>query len=241
MLSRILLGFTLAVTGLFAATALQAQQSATPQYVEGTHYVRLPDEMPTRDKNKVEVVEAFWYGCSHCYNFEPMVLAWEKNQPEYVDFWQTPAMWNANMRLHAQMFYAAKALTANDEAAYASLHAKIFEAMNVRHQRLRDEASIKKLFVKNGIDGDAFDKAFASFGVKNQVLQADARARGYRISGTPEVVVNGKFRVSARTAGSQANMLKVIDFLVAKEWAASAANKVDASVQLKADAKLGIN
>jgi thiol:disulfide interchange protein DsbA len=236
MLSRIYLCFTIVAVSLLAPFTVVAQDSAEPEFIEGQHYIRLPDEVPTRDKNKIEVVEAFWYGCSHCYNFEPMVLAWQKNQPDYVDFWQTPAMWNANMRLHAQMFYAQKALADSQE-----LHEKIFAAMNVQHQRLRDEAAIKKLFVRNGIDGDAFDKAFSSFGVQNQVVQADARARGYRISGTPEVVVNGKFRVSARTAGSQANMLKVIDFLVAKEWAVSNANKVDAAVELKADAKLGVN
>jgi thiol:disulfide interchange protein DsbA len=35
--------------------------------------------------------------------------------------------------------------------------------------------------------------------------------------------VNGKYHVSTRKAGSQADMLKVVDFLVAKERAAKGA------------------
>ncbi|MFT5575236.1 MAG: thiol:disulfide interchange protein DsbA, partial [Bermanella sp.] len=68
-----------------------------------------------------------------------------------------------------------------------------------------------------GVSEDKFRKVFNSFSVKSQVEQADARARGYGISGTPEMVVNGKFRVSTRTAGGQREMLKVVEYLVEQE------------------------
>ena len=51
--------------------------------------------------------------------------------------------------------------------------------------------------------------------------QANAVARSARITGTPELMVNGKYRVSTRKAGSQANMLKVVEFLIEKERAAA--------------------
>ena len=41
------------------------------RYVAGTHYTELPNPVNTRDASKVEVLEAFWYGCSHCFRFEP--------------------------------------------------------------------------------------------------------------------------------------------------------------------------
>ena len=37
------------------------------RYVAGTHYTELPNPVNTRDASKVEVLEAFWYGCSHCF------------------------------------------------------------------------------------------------------------------------------------------------------------------------------
>ena len=39
----------------------------------------------------------------------------------------------------------------------------------------------------------------------------------YGIRGVPTVIVNGKYRVSGSLAGSYANMIKVLDVLVAKE------------------------
>jgi thiol:disulfide interchange protein DsbA len=53
--------------------------------------------------------------------------------------------------------------------------------------------------------------------VTSQVNQGDARARAAKITGTPSLMVDGKYRVSAAKAGSQADMLKVVDFLVEKE------------------------
>ncbi len=61
-----------------------------------------------------------------------------------------------------------------------------------------------------------FTKAFKAFGVTSQVRLADANARGYKITGTPEMIVEGKYRISAKMAGGQAQMLEVVDYLVAK-------------------------
>ncbi|PCJ34893.1 MAG: disulfide bond formation protein DsbA, partial [Cellvibrionales bacterium] len=37
------------------------------------------------------------------------------------------------------------------------------------------------------------------------------------IKGTPEMVVNGKYRLSAKMAGGQGGMLKVADYLITLE------------------------
>ena len=93
----------------------------------------------------------------------------------------------------------------------------LFKAMNVDRKRLQSEDEIRELFVANGVSAQDFDKAFESFGVDSMVRQATARARAAKISGTPSLMVEGKYRVSARKAGGQAGMLEVVDFLVAKE------------------------
>jgi len=93
--------------------------------------------------------------------------------------------------------------------------------MNVDGKRLTSEAEIQELFVANGVEAEAFAKAFKSFGVSSQVNQASARARAAQITGTPAIMVNGKYHVSTRKAGSQADMLKIADYLIAKEQAAA--------------------
>lgn len=195
------------------------------QYKEGEHYTLVTPPINVGASDEVVVTEFFWYGCGHCYSFEGMLQAWGGKLPEGVSLDPSPAMWNGPMQLHAKAYYVAKALDVLDP-----MHEKVFEAMHVKRQRLGSKAQIRDLFLANGVDGKAFDKAFDSFGIDSQVRQADARMRSAQVSGTPAMMVNGKYRIEARMAGSQAAMLEVADFLIQKELAEIAEeNKVAAS------------
>ncbi|MEM6579989.1 MAG: thiol:disulfide interchange protein DsbA/DsbL [Pseudomonadota bacterium] len=195
---------------------LACGQAVGETYVEGENYDLINPPVRTSDPDKVEVVEFFWYGCGHCYNFEPLLEVWKETLPADVDFRGSPAMWNETMELHARAFYAAEVLGVLDE-----MNPVIFQAMNVDKKRLASEGEIEALFVANGVSAEDFSKAFNSFGVSSQVNQAAARARSAKITGTPAMMVNGKYHISSRKAGSQADMLKVADFLIAKEQAAA--------------------
>lgn len=191
-----------------------ATQAADPLYIEGTHYERLSEPVRTVDPSRIEVVELFWYGCSHCYHFEPLLAKWRPGLAADVDFHRSPAMWNKLMAVHAQAFYAAEIL-----GVLEKMNQPLFDALNVQRKRLETEDEIAEIFTANGVADADFRKAFNSFGVQSKVKQADARQRSYKTTGTPEIIVNGKYRVSARLAGSPEGILKVVDFLVAKERA----------------------
>lgn len=205
-----LLGFALMIPAVSCAQ--------DGKYVEGTHYDVISPPLRTQNADKIEVVEFFAYSCGHCYNFEPLLVQWKKQQPDDVALVPSPAVWSPPMEPHARAFYAAQALGVLD-----TMHNALFAAMHVDRKRLTSEDEIRALFVANGVDGEAFNKAYNSFGVSSLVRQAVARAKGARISGTPEMMVAGKYRVTTRKAGSQANMLKVADFLIEKERAAAQA------------------
>ncbi len=210
MLYRCVIGALLFFT-LFTVQRY-AQSADVASYRAGEDYVVLDPPVRTRDSNKIEVVEVFWYGCSHCYNFQPLVAQWKQHLPAGVDFWQSPAIWNNTMRLHARAFYTAQALGVGEK-----LQQPLFNTLVVQRKPLNNEAQIESLFVDYGVDKEAFRRTFHSFGVDSQVKQAEARTRNYQISSTPEVVVNGNYRVSTRSAGGQAQMLEVVDFLIAEE------------------------
>jgi thiol:disulfide interchange protein DsbA len=186
-------------------------------YEAGKHYEELADPVRQRDANKIEVVELFWYGCVHCFKFDPVLSQWVKKQADDVDFWHSPAMWNKRMSIHAQAFYTAQAL-----GIFEKIHVPFFTALNVERKKLDDIDELAAFFAQYGVDQAKFKKTFNSFGVTSSVARADARARSYKISGTPEMVVAGKYRISSTMAGSQAEMLKVAEFLIAKERAAKA-------------------
>ena len=183
------------------------------RFVAGTHYTELAAPANTNDSSKVEVLEVFWYGCSHCFRFEPLIANWEATMPSDVDFGRFPAMWNGLMEVHAQVYYTAEAMDALDV-----VHEHVFNAINIEGNRLQNEGQIGALFAKYGINEDEFAKSFNSFSVRTKVNQAKQRMQAYEIRSTPNMIVNGKYLVATgQSVLTQADMLEVVDFLVEKE------------------------
>ena len=200
---------TLLVTLPLASTSV----GQIEKYVAGTHYTELRAPVNTPDDSKIEVLEAFWYGCSHCFRFEPLVADWESKASDDVDFRRFPAMWNALMKVHAQIYVTAEAMD-----AIHIVHEPVFNAINVEGNRLQNEKLIGDLFEENGIARADFEAAFNSFSVRTKVNQAEKRMQDYEIRSTPNMIVNGKYLVTTGEAvRTQAEMLEVVDFLVAKE------------------------
>jgi thiol:disulfide interchange protein DsbA len=201
------LALALMLTG--AASAI-AQPAA---YVEGTHYEVIDPPVRTADPAKIEVTEVFWYGCPHCYAFEPLLDAWVEKLPADVAFVRSPGMWNAMMETHAQIYY-----TAQDLGVFDKIHSVAFNEIHQKGNYLENQDKIRALFVAQGVDPAAFDKSWSSFNVTSAVKKAGARMREYKVNGVPNLIVNGKYRVSAgEGVATQAEMLKVADFLIAKE------------------------
>lgn len=210
MIRNILLPFAL----LLFALSCSAQEEESRTYVAGTHYDVIDRPVGrTAPRDKIEVAEFFWYGCGHCYTFEPMLQEWKKNRSDDVAVRPIPAVWREVMELHARAYYAAEALGKLD-----TLHNAIFQAMHVDDKPLNSEADIAALFAEHGVSTEEFE-VFNSFGVSSQVRQALAAAKGAGLTGTPSMMVEGKYLITSKKAGSQAGMLDVAEFLVEKERA----------------------
>jgi len=205
-----LLGASAALTLVLLLPAgwVQAQD-----FVEGTHYERLPISVETSDPERVEVVEMFSYMCVHCFNFDPAVEAWQARQEDDVNFLRMPAVFNPDWELLAQAFYTAETL-----GVTAQVHTALFEGLHLSRQDLRQPALLQRLFKDYAqVSEEDFNTAYNSFSVRSRVQQAKAKGRAYRITGVPTLIVNGKYRVDGRMAGSNAAMLEVVDHLVALE------------------------
>ena len=87
--------------------------AATP--TEGFEYKLVQPPVPTETGDKIEVVELFWYGCPHCYYFEPQVKQWLKTMPDNVEFRRVPAVFNDVWAVHARAYYTAETLGVADK------------------------------------------------------------------------------------------------------------------------------
>ena len=191
------------------------------KYAEGKHYYRMVPTQPTvGGADKIEVAEFFWYGCPHCYDFEPYINRWDESKPASVRFVRIPAMWNNVLKLHAQLYYTEEVLVRNgvikDGPAF---HETVFQEYHRRGNRLMNEAAIQKLFERFDVSAEEFQRTWSSFEVAQKLRVAEDLARRYSIANVPTVVVNGKYRTGGSEAGSYPNLLEIIDELIARESA----------------------
>jgi len=163
---------------------------------------------------KIEVVELFWYGCGHCYEFEPYIDAWTKNLPPDVNFVRLPALFGKLWDIHGQLFFALEALNAPH-----SVHQAIFDAIHKEGKILASPDEMADFLAAQGIDKEALLKAYNSFGVKAQMEKAKKRLLSYQVSGVPTLVVDGKYVFGVGQAGGAEAALQLADELIAKERA----------------------
>jgi protein dithiol oxidoreductase (disulfide-forming) len=79
---NLILSAALVSASLFGMTA----QAADVPLEAGKTYVELANPVPVAVPGKIEVVELFWYGCPHCYAFEPTINPWAEKLPADVNF-----------------------------------------------------------------------------------------------------------------------------------------------------------
>ena len=183
---------------------------------EGLHYERIePSQITSVPEGKVEVTEVFWYGCPHCYRFEPYVKGWLKNKDENVVFTRIPAVLNPKWETHARFYYAAEALNAIE-----TLHEPLLIAIHEKKQRLYKEADLIDFAESRGIDREKFTDAYRSFSVDVKIQKARKLIEGSNITGVPAVVINGKFLTSGSHAGSYEGMVYLMHHLSRQELAA---------------------
>ena len=179
---------------------------------EGFEYRVLPISQPVETKGKVEVIEFFWYGCPHCYSFEPLLEKWKKNLPANVEFIRLPAAFNELWSKHAKAYYTAEAL-----GIVEKIHADFFEAIQSGKEKLDTEASLATFFVAHGVTESQFKEAYNSFAVDSKMRQAPLMAARYGITGVPAIIVNGKYKTNGTLAGSHEKMIEVMDKLIKEE------------------------
>jgi protein dithiol oxidoreductase (disulfide-forming) len=206
-------------TSLDKIADLPAQhQLPDGKWKAGVNYDPIVPAQPTAaPAGKVEVLEVFWYACPHCYALEPFIAAWRKTKPDYVDFERIPVMWGPVHRAHAQLYYTLKQLGRND------LDDKVFETLhqeqnplvgNTPEETFQDQLQFAKA---NGIDPDAFRKAYNSFAVNTDLQRAEELTQRYHVEGVPLVIINGKYQTDVGKAGSHEQLIAEINDLAASE------------------------
>jgi protein dithiol oxidoreductase (disulfide-forming) len=218
-----MLAVSLTALGTVSAQA-PAPAPATPAagtgpFEAGKHYQVLAPAQPTSSATgKIEVAEIFMFGCPGCFGFEPHLQSWVKKLPDDVSFIRIPAPWNATADLHARAYYTAQALGKTQE-----IEGPLFNEFHVNRNYLDNKDKLAAFFKQFGVDNTTFRNTFESFAVDAKVGRAGDLVKRYRVPSTPSIVVNGKYLTQGAMAGTYETWFAIIDELIAKERAATAA------------------
>ncbi len=201
----IMIGFVIAVT---AGPSVAANQ----QYTEGLDYDLIATEQAMDDPKRIEVVEFFWYGCPHCYQFEPVLNTWGQNIASDVNFYRLPAVFSPLWETHARAYFVADILD-----VLADSHTGMFKALHVDRKKLNSLEQLAAFYTQYGIDDKRFKKTYQSTSVNVKVERARHVINSYGIDGVPALVVAGKYLITTEKGKSFDNMLRIADYLIEKE------------------------
>lgn len=184
-------------------------QAAPPQ--EGVQYRVINPAVPVAQPGKIEVVELFWYGCGHCYQFESTLNPWVKQLPNDVHFVKIPAMLGGAWDIHGQLFLTLESMNVDP-----AIHTAVFQAIHEEGNMLETPEKMATFLTTKGIDQAAFLQAFNSFAIKAQVEKNKQLVKIYKVLGVPAMIVNGTYQFDLGSAGGPGQALVVADQLIQK-------------------------
>ena len=201
------------------------------KWVEGKNYFLIDPAQPTSHPGKIEVTEVFSYGCPACNGFHSTAEQIARNLPPnaVMNYLAASFRPDENWPMYQRAFYAAQALGLVDKT-----HDAMFDAVwksgelstyNLKSSGLKPHSAwptiedAAKFYAKYGVDPKEFVGVANSFTVNTKMKRADDLMKAYGVDSTPTMIVNGKYRFTASSAGGYAQSIELTQWLVAKEAA----------------------
>ena len=205
--------FSLQLAGLAGAAALASLGLPNLAFaqggpVEGKDYNKLKSPLTMDKTGKIEVDDFFWYGCPHCFAFEPALEPWVAKLPADIRYRRVPAAFGALMETHQQIYYTWEVLNLVDR-----MHTPTFNRFHVDHKPINREDDMLAFAQESGLDVAKVKAAWNSFSVQTRMKQAREMAEAYQIDGVPEIGIAGRF-TTAPSMGGPLNALASTDYLV---------------------------
>jgi thiol:disulfide interchange protein DsbA len=201
-------------------------------WVEGKDYERIDPAQPKlTGTDKIEVVEAFSYGCPACNAYHPTMNQLVKQLPSnaVVAFLPASFMPQENWVTLQRAYLTAQALgvadRANDAMYTAVWGTQELSAENANGNGLKPKDAlptiddIAKVYAKFGADPKEFAAVANSFTINTKMKRSDELMKAYGVDGTPTLIIDGKYRVSPLKLGDPAKSIQLVNWLVAKEAA----------------------
>ena len=205
MIKKILFIFTISTTLLFA----------DEKFVEGVDFQLIndnPSSYEQKKSKKILIVEAFWYGCPHCYIFDDYLSKWELKKEKDIEFVNMPVVFNKPWLLHARVFYTIKEMD-----NYSELHKNFFYAFHEQQRKFSTLDSVMNFFDSQNVDIYEAKKIFSSEKISKKVQEANYMLETYKIDSVPAIIINNKYKISGNMAKTYDRMIEISEYIVGIE------------------------
>jgi thiol:disulfide interchange protein DsbA len=201
------------------------------KWVEGKNYFVIEPAQPTSHPGKIEVTEVFSYACPACNAFHSTADQIAKSLPPnaVMNYLAASFRPDENWPVFQRAFYAAQALGVVDkthdamfDAAWKTGELSTYD-LKAEKPKPKDAwptiDDIAKFYAKYGVDPKEFVGVANSFSINTQMKRADDLMKAYGVDSTPTMIIDGKYRFTATSAGGFAQSIELTQWLVAKEAA----------------------
>jgi thiol:disulfide interchange protein DsbA len=225
---------TRAFAGLVFAGLAGTASAQSASWEAGKHYTVIPTQRTNVPPGKVEVLEVFSYGCPACNQFRPTMKKLKAALPPNAQLVYLPASWNPAEAwpMFQRAYITAQTLGIADKANDAMYDAiwttgelavadPVTRRLKTKLPTIEDAARFYQRV--GGVKAADFVTASKSFGVDLKMRQADGQIKDMQVSGTPTIVVNGKYRVHNESVQTSEQLIALVKFLVVKESAPAVA------------------
>ena len=201
---------SLALMLLLCAGFAAARQNTAGIVHADIDYRVIPPQ-PADPRGPIEVIDFFWYGCPHCHRLQPALEHWIGTRPADVAVRRIPAILRESWAPHARIYYTLEAL-----GEVERLHQQVYHDYHVEALPMSRPEVMSDWAERHGIARARWDAAYLSPEVTRKVEQAERLTRAYGITGTPSLVVNGRYLTSGNMAGTLDGLIRILDGLVAR-------------------------
>ena len=155
--------------------------------VKQDEYILIADNKGLENERD-QVIKFFSYACSHCYALDPFIEIFKKNNNN-INFKYVPAIFSDQMIPLAKLFFTLETMN-----LLPKLHESVYEVIHVDKKRIFTDKKIFKWAEENElINFVEFKKIYDSFDTNNKILYAKNLTIKSQITGTPYLMVNGKY------------------------------------------------
>ena len=214
---------------ILLAMALAPLAHAAQTWTEGTNYDVITPAQPTHvAAGTIEVMEVFSFGCPACNRYQPVIAALEKNLPPNAQMVFLPASFlpAEDWVVFQRGFFAAQALGV-EPRTHQAIYDAIWETgelqtIDTDTHRLKNPLpsieEVAKCYERlSGVKADVFLATARSPAVDAKMKAADDQVTAMKIPGTPDLVVNGRYRINMDSLQDLDDLIGLVRYLVDKE------------------------